>query len=162
MVKRRCHIGLGSNLGDRGASLDQAVRLLEEAGLRVVARSRVYRTDPVEVIDQEEFLNQVVSVETDLSAARVLEICLGVERRMGRVRTRDKGPRNIDLDLLLAGGEILAADGVTVPHPRMHLRRFVLVPLADVAPGDRHPVLGRTVAELLLDCPDRSGVTPAP
>jgi len=161
MVSRRCYIGLGSNVGDRRGSLGRALRELEKAGLKVIARSGLYRTDPVEVIDQEEFLNQVVAVETDLPAARILEICLAVERLMGRVRTRDKGPRNIDLDLLLAGGEVLRSAGLTVPHPRMHLRRFVLVPLAEIAAEERHPVLDRSVAELLIDCPDRSRVNPA-
>jgi 2-amino-4-hydroxy-6-hydroxymethyldihydropteridine diphosphokinase len=123
-----------------------------------VARSSFYRTEPVEVVDQEEFLNQVLALETALGAAVLLERCLGIERAMGRVRTRDKGPRSIDLDLLLYGDVILREPGLEVPHPRLHLRRFVLVPLVEIAPALRHPVLGLTAAALLEACPDRSRV----
>ena len=134
--------------------------MLEAAGLQVAARSPVYRTEPVEVVDQEWFANQVVAVETVLEVPEVLSICLGIERAMGRVRGTPKGPRNIDLDLLLAGEEVYTAGGIEVPHPRMHLRRFVLVPLNAIDPGVRHPVLGRTVGDLLAACPDRSRVEP--
>jgi 2-amino-4-hydroxy-6-hydroxymethyldihydropteridine diphosphokinase len=158
MATRRIFIGLGSNIGDRRAHLDRARRGLEEAGLTVGEQSALYRTDPVEVIDQEEFVNQVVSCDTELPPEAVLEICLAVERSMGRVRTRDKGPRVIDLDLILSGDDIRSGGPLEVPHPRMHLRRFVLVPLAEISPGAWHPVLKRTAAELLSRCPDRSRV----
>jgi 2-amino-4-hydroxy-6-hydroxymethyldihydropteridine diphosphokinase len=156
MPERLVFIGLGSNQGDREAYLSRAVEELRALGLECRLRSSIYRTDPVEVIDQEEFLNQVVGCMTALPPERILEICLAVEKSLGRARTRDKGPRTIDLDLLLCGDEIRENGALKVPHPRMHLRRFVLVPLVEIAPGARHPILGKSAAELLESCPDRS------
>ncbi len=158
MPERLVFIGLGSNQGDRRASLARALEALKGPNLRPVLVSSVYRADPVEVIDQKEFLNQVVGGATALSPEALLDLCLEVERSMGRVRTRDKGPRIIDLDLLLCGDAIRENDALRVPHPRMHLRRFVLVPLVEIAPSALHPVLGKTAAELLRTCPDRSRV----
>ena len=154
------YIGLGSNIGDRRGAIDEAVRRLEAGAGRLVARSSCYRSEPVEVIDQEEFLNATVALETALGPAPLLDLCLAIERSMGRVRTRDKGPRVIDLDVLLHGDAVVRAGGLEVPHPRLHLRRFVLVPLAEIAPGIVHPVLSLTVAALLERCPDRSRVEP--
>jgi len=156
----RAYIGLGSNIGDRRAALEEAARRLETGAGRIAARSPVYRAEPVEVVDQEEFLNQVLGIDTTLEAADLLLRCLDIERAMGRVRTRDKGPRVIDLDLLFYGDATLAGHGLEVPHPRLHVRRFVLAPLAEIAPGLRHPRLGLTVAELLARCPDVSRVEP--
>lgn len=158
MSMRRVFIGLGSNIGDRRAHLVRARGGLAEAGLEVAQQSALYRTEPIEVIDQEEFINQVVGCETALGPEAVLDVCLAVERSMGRIRTRDKGPRVIDLDLLLSGDDIRSGGSLQVPHPRMHLRRFVLVPLAEISPGAWHPVLNRTAAEMLSMCPDRSRV----
>lgn len=158
MAERRVFIGLGSNIGDRQGHLDRARKALGAAGLRVGEQSSIYRTDPVEVTDQEEFINQVVGCETGLGPEAILEVCLAVEQSMGRVRTREKGPRVIDLDLLLSGDDIRSGGAVQVPHPRMHLRRFVLVPLAEISPEAWHPVLNMTAAEMLSRCPDRSRV----
>lgn len=155
---RRAYIGLGSNVGDREGSLREAVRRLEAEVGRVPLRSGIYRTEPVEVVDQAEFLNQVVGLETGLDAEPLLHRLLDLERGMGRVRTRDKGPRTIDLDLLLLGDRIVSAPGLEVPHPRLHLRRFVLVPLVEIAPDLVHPRLGRRFAELLAECPDTAVV----
>lgn len=150
-------IGLGSNVGDREAHLRDA---LERLGSLVTLRRRsaLYRTDPVEVTDQAEFLNQVVAAETDLGPAELVRELLEIERTMGRVRTRAKGPRVIDLDLLLHGDARVHQEGVDVPHPRLHLRRFVLVPLVEIAPDVVHPGLGLTAQELLDRCPDHSRV----
>ena len=158
MPQRMIFIGLGSNQGDRAGSLRRAIGALEAAGLKPTLISSVYLTQPVEVVDQEEFLNQVVGLETDLPSEQILETCLAIEQSMGRIRTRDKGPRRIDLDVLLAGEEIRSSDAVTLPHPRMHLRRFVLVPLVEIAPGAWHPVRKSTAVDLLRTCPDRSRV----
>jgi 2-amino-4-hydroxy-6-hydroxymethyldihydropteridine diphosphokinase len=158
MPERLVFIGLGSNQGDREDSLSRAIEALEGSGLRPVLRSSVYRSDPVEVIDQEEFLNQVVGCLTARPPEDLLEVCLGVEGSMGRRRTRDKGPRGIDLDLLLCGDDIREDAALRVPHPRMHLRRFVLVPLVEIAPEVRHPILKKTASDLLRSCPDRSRV----
>jgi 2-amino-4-hydroxy-6-hydroxymethyldihydropteridine diphosphokinase len=156
MPERLVFIGLGSNQGDREGYLSRAIEELRAWGLETGLRSSVYRTDPLEVIDQEEFLNQVVGCMTSLPPEKILDICLAIEKSLGRSRTRDKGPRTIDLDLLLCGDDIREDGALKVPHPRMHLRRFVLVPLAEIAPGARHPILGKSAAELLQSCPDRS------
>jgi 2-amino-4-hydroxy-6-hydroxymethyldihydropteridine diphosphokinase len=156
--ERLAYIGLGANLGRREASLARAIEHLARAGLPPVLRSSLYRTEPVEVVDQEEFLNQVVACATERPPEDLLAICLAIELEMGRVRTRDRGPRVIDLDLLLAGSEVRNRQDLVLPHPRLHLRRFVLVPLAEIAPAARHPILGLTAAEMLDRCPDRARV----
>ena len=158
VARKLAFIGLGSNLGDRVGHLSRAVSAMEALGVGPLRRSSVYASEPVEVVDQEEFVNQVVAFWTEAAPEDLLNLCLEVERSLGRERTRDKGPRVIDLDLLLSGDDIRAGEDIQVPHPRMHLRRFVLVPLVEIAPFTRHPVLGRLAVELLWACPDRSRV----
>ena len=134
-------LGLGSNVGDREANLRAALRGLEARGFRVTALSSLYLTEPVDAPPQEWFLNAVAGGETALSPEALLRACLDTERALGRVRDVPRGPRTIDLDLLLYGDEVRDTPGLTLPHPRMHERRFVLVPLVEIAPGARHPVL---------------------
>jgi len=153
-------IGLGSNIGDKRKNLDRALDALSRSGVEPVLSSLLYRTEPLEIVDQEEFLNQVALCRSVLPLDRILGVCLETERVLGRVRTRDKGPRLIDLDLLLRGDEVRKTPGIEVPHPRLHLRRFVLIPLVEIAPDAWHPILKMTAAELLERCPDRSRVEP--
>jgi 2-amino-4-hydroxy-6-hydroxymethyldihydropteridine diphosphokinase len=154
----QAYLGLGSNVGDRQAALARAIEALGQGPLTLTSRSSIYRTEPLEVVDQEDFLNQVVGLQTGLDPAALLARCLEIEKSLGRVRGRDKGPRILDIDLLLHGDAVLRKEGLEVPHPRLHLRRFVLVPLVEIAPEVRHPVLGLTAREMLQRCPDRSRV----
>ena len=152
------YVALGTNLGDRERNLARGVKGLEAHGLRITARSSVYETEPVGGPPQGPYLNAVVQADTALDARRVLSSCLEVEREVGRVRGEPNAPRTLDLDLLLFGDLVVRAPGFTVPHPRMHERRFVLVPLAEIAPGVRHPVLRLTAAEMAARCPDSAAV----
>jgi 2-amino-4-hydroxy-6-hydroxymethyldihydropteridine diphosphokinase len=136
-------VGIGSNLGDREANLRRAIELLSaEEGIEIAAVSEIRETDPVGPVEQGQFLNGAVLVETDLAPRELLARLLDIERRMGRVRSERFGPRTIDLDLLLYGNEIVDEPGLTVPHPRLHERRFALEPLAELDPGLTIPGLG--------------------
>jgi len=158
MTEPAVFVALGSNLGDREANLARGVSGLRERGLRITARSSVYETEPVGGPAQGAYLNAVVQAETRLRPEEVLASCLGVEREAGRVRSVANAPRTLDLDLLLYGDAVVEAGGLTVPHPRLHERRFVLVPLAEIAPAARHPVLGLSAREMERRCPDTSAV----
>jgi 2-amino-4-hydroxy-6-hydroxymethyldihydropteridine diphosphokinase len=151
-------LGLGSNLGDREATVAQALRRLEEHGFRTRRRSSDWLTEPVGGPPQGWFLNLVVGGETGLAPEPLLQVCLEVERELGRVRGVRNGPRTIDIDILFHGGERVERPGLVIPHPRLQERRFVLAPLAEIAAELVHPVLGETVATLLARCPDRSRV----
>jgi 2-amino-4-hydroxy-6-hydroxymethyldihydropteridine diphosphokinase len=152
-------LGLGSNLGDREANLAGVERAVERRGFRVAARSSTYLTEPKDAPDQGWFLNAVLGGETGLSPEELLDACLDAERELGRERgPRRNGPRTADVDLLLYGLEVRGLPSLTLPHPRLPERRFVLVPLVEIAPHALHPVLGLTMRELLDRCPDRSRV----
>jgi len=154
-------LGLGSNRGSRRRNLERARQRLEEAGVEVLKASSVYRTEPVDVTDQAWFLNQVLEVETNLAPQELLDLFKSIERRMKRVPTMAKGPRTIDIDILLAGDAVIDTPGLTIPHPSLALRNFVLIPLREIAPRAIHPVLRKTVWELAHECPDHSAVLPA-
>ena len=146
----RAYVGLGANLGDRQATIERAIELVGAAhGVEVVGVSSLRETDPVGLEDQPRFLNGALAVETTLSPRALLELLLEIERALGRTRTGPRfGPRTIDLDLLLYGDEQMDEPGLTIPHPRLHERRFALEPLAELAPGLEIP--GRGSVEQLL------------
>lgn len=150
-------LGLGANLGDPLRQLAAAVRALSEH-IALSAVSAVYRTEPVGLREQPDFYNLVCLARTPLSPPALLGRLLEIEAALGRVRGLRDGPRMIDLDLLAYGSRVLRTEELALPHPRMHQRAFVLVPLAEVAPGWRHPVLGRTAVELLAETASREQV----
>ena len=151
------YVGLGSNLGDRRGLIREALRRLDRIdGVHVRKRSRIIETDPVGVTDQPRFLNAVAEVETRIEPAPLLRKMRRVERELGRRRHLRWGPRTIDLDLLLWGDRSMSTRSLTLPHPRMAERRFVLAPLAELCPGRRVPGTGRTVRGLLRDVEERS------
>lgn len=146
------YLSLGSNLGDRAANLRAAIERLVEAGT-VKATSGLYETEPVEVRDQPWFLNCVVALETGKTPRDLLAYCLAIEEEMGRRRTQDKGPRTIDIDILLFGDRVIDEPGLRIPHPAMHERRFVLEPLVEIAPGVLHPTIKKSARQLLAGLP---------
>lgn len=143
------YLALGSNLGDRRAHLDRARELLQTADFVITRISSIYETEPREVRDQPWFLNQVIEAETGLFPRQLLRHTQQIERRTGRARTIPKGPRVIDIDILLYGEAIVNAADLRIPHPRIGERRFVLEPLAELAPDLRHPVTKKTVREMV-------------
>ena len=141
------YLSLGSNVGDREAHLRDAIARLESCD-HVVAVSSIYETEPVEFMHQPWFLNCAVALETALTPQQLLAAALKIERDMGRNRTEDKGPRMIDIDIVLFGDTVVNSPELTIPHPAMHARRFVLEPLAEIAPDATHPIAKRTIREL--------------
>ena len=146
------YLSLGSNVGDREIQLRDALRRLVANG-RVVAVSSFYETEPVEFTDQAWFLNCAVGLETTETPEHLMMALLQIEQQMGRRRIQKKGPRAIDIDILLFDEAIVDSPALTIPHPAMHQRRFVLEPLAEIAPEAQHPVLKKTIQELLDGLP---------
>jgi 2-amino-4-hydroxy-6-hydroxymethyldihydropteridine diphosphokinase len=143
------YLSLGSNVGDRHQHLKRALERLAAEDVQIVRTSALYETQPRDVPDQAWFLNQVVEIETSLLPMQLLGRTQKIERALGRIPTRPQGPRVIDLDILFYADSVVATPGLDIPHPRLADRRFVLEPLAELAPELRHPQTGRTVGEML-------------
>lgn len=142
----RVFVGIGSNLGDKEGNIRNAINLMK-GKCRILKLSSLYETEPVGYENQDWFLNCVAEIETKLNPNELLEFLQSIEKKLGRVKTIKNGPRIIDLDILFYGDKIIKEDSLTVPHPRLHERLFVLEPLKEIAPEIVHPVLGKSIRE---------------
>ena len=152
------YLSLGSNKGDRAHYIARAIQALGANGIKVMRQSRLYETEPVETTSKAWFLNCVIEAETKLLPPQLMHTLLDIERSLGRRRRVLRGPRFIDMDILLYDDDVVSTAQLEIPHPRMAQRRFVLVPFAEIAPEARHPVLKKSIAELLEETSDRSEV----
>ena len=154
----RYFLSLGSNLEDRKKNLDNAAEMLSEAGIRIVSASSVYKTEPVGIVTELWFYNQILEVETSFIPEELLLQVKHIENQMGRVHVERLNSRSIDIDILLAGKRTVSTKNLQIPHPRMAERNFVLCPLAEIAPEVKHPVLNEKIKDLLEKSKDRSYV----
>jgi 2-amino-4-hydroxy-6-hydroxymethyldihydropteridine diphosphokinase len=146
-VRKTVYLSIGSNIGDKNANLERAIEALRSLG-DIAAISSFYETEPVEFTRQAWFLNCAVGLETEKMPKQLLSAVMHIEKELGRKRVVDKGPRLIDIDILLFGSSVIETPLLTIPHPAMHERRFVLEPLAEIAPDVRHPAFKKTIREL--------------
>ena len=160
-MNSRIFLCLGSNRGDRKGHLEAGLEKLQRKGVKVRQQSSFYWTEPVDLVNQPTFLNLVCEVETSLNPESLLQACLSTEKEMGRVREAWKGPRRIDVDILFYGQERIRNANLTIPHPALYQRNFVLIPLEEIAPEFPDPVSGKSIRELRRLCSDPSGVKQA-
>lgn len=161
MSRVQAAVGLGSNVGDRFAYLEGASHQLKETtGVQVIAQSAMYETAPVGHLEQAHFLNQAILLTTSLSPRALLQVLQDIEKMAGRTREIHWGPRTLDMDLLFYGDLIVADHDLQIPHPFLHQRAFVLIPLMDVAPDWVHPGLGKTILQLANEVDGKEGVHP--
>ena len=156
-MHKLAYLSLGSNLGDRAAQIRDAIARLSALG-DVKCVSSLYETEPVETAPQPWFLNCAVALDTEKMPRQLLAGVLSIEQAMGRRRIEKKGPRNIDIDILLFGSSVIELPELVIPHPGLHQRRFVLEPMVEIAPDQRHPVLKRTMRELRDGLPSGQAV----
>jgi 2-amino-4-hydroxy-6-hydroxymethyldihydropteridine pyrophosphokinase len=152
------YLGLGSNMGDRAANLAKAAALINRNVGKIVKYSHVYETEPWGNPHQDSFLNQVVMLNTSLEPREMLDLLNKIERELGRERKEKWGPRPIDIDILFYGKRLIRDKGLEIPHPELHKRSFVLVPLMEIAPELEHPVLKKPIDELYMECDDTTEV----
>jgi len=152
------YLALGSNLGDRENYLRSGLRGLANHDIHIIRCASLYSTEPREILDQPWFLNTAMEGNTILAPGDLLETCLEIEKENQRSRDRTKGPRTLDIDIIFYGSEIIRRTGLTIPHPSFSVRRFVLAPLAEIAPDFVDPASGKTVSQLLEICPDQAQV----
>lgn len=154
MALHECYLLLGSNMGDRESYLNQARELIEQETGLIVKTSGIYETAPWGIETQPSFLNQVLIVETPLPPESLMQTLLSIENSMGRIREKKMGPRTIDIDILFYDDLFYESESLVIPHPLLHLRRFVLLPLSEINPSKKHPQLTQTVEQLLFNCKD--------
>jgi 2-amino-4-hydroxy-6-hydroxymethyldihydropteridine diphosphokinase len=154
----KTYLLLGSNIGNPKKQLLKAITLIEKQIGKITRRSSLYSTAAWGNTDQPDFLNQVIIIETRLTATQTMKTILQIEKKMGRLRTVKNAPRIIDIDILFFNKEMINGTGLRVPHPQIQNRRFVLVPLNELSPNFKHPVLKRSVHQLFIHCPDKLNV----
>ncbi len=158
------YLCLGGNIGDREASIHQALEKINRQAGKIISRSGIFETAAWGVTNQQAYLNVCVGIETELSSDKLIKVLLEIEKELGRERNlyHTYEPRTIDIDILFYENEIIHRDDLTVPHPRLHLRKFVLIPLSEIAGTYVHPALNKTIFDLLKECEDTSEVSTYP